>query len=89
MSCGRKEFSSKTDAIRALEQSKSRVSELIHKARSQHVQHFKNAVGKVIKEDHLVSSMPRIRISAAKSLSQRNNTFIGLSKRNFFQSVGK
>ena len=32
--------------------------------------HFKTAVGKVVREDHLVSTMPRIRISAAKSYSQ-------------------
>ena len=29
MSCGRKEFSSKTDAMKALEMSKTRVSEII------------------------------------------------------------
>ena len=66
MSCGRKEFSSKTDAMKALEQSKTRVSEIIDQARSQHLNSFKRSVGRTIKEDHIVAAMPRIRISAAK-----------------------
>ena len=48
---------------------------------------FKDAVGKVIKEDHLVSTMPRIRVSAAKSLSQRQNTLAMSGKRSMFGDV--
>jgi len=83
MSCGRKEFSSKVDAMKALEISKTRVTEIMMQARNMHLNSFKKSVGKTIKEDHIVAAMPRIRISAAKS-HQRNNTFIGTSKRNIF-----
>ena len=34
MSCGRKEFANKTEAMKALEQSKYRVSEILDKARN-------------------------------------------------------
>jgi len=64
---GRKEFSSKNDALKALEISKSRVTEIMQKARDMHFNSFKKSVGKTIKEDQMVSAMPRIRISAAKS----------------------
>ena len=37
ISCGRKEYATKDEALRALEQSKNRVSEIMHQARSQHV----------------------------------------------------
>jgi len=37
MNCGRKEFSSKADALKALEISKTRVSEIMQQARSQHM----------------------------------------------------
>ena len=67
MNCGRKEFSSKADALKALEVSKTRVSELMNQARSIHLNQFKKSVGRQIKEDHQVAAMPRIRISAAKS----------------------
>lgn len=81
MNCGRKEFSSKADALKALEISKTRVSDLMQQARSIHLNQFKKSVGKTIKEDHIIAAMPRIRISAAKN-PQRNDTFIGTSKRN-------
>ena len=67
MNCGRKEFSSKADALKALEISKTRVSELMQQARSKHLNQFKKSVGKTIKEDHTVAAMPCIRISAAKN----------------------
>ena len=83
MNCGRKEFQSKADALKALEISKTRVSELMDQARTVHMNSFKKSVGKIIKEDHIVATMPKIRISAAKShKQQRNDTFIGTSKRN-------
>lgn len=78
---GRKEFQSKTDALKALELSKSKITEIMQKEKEQCFNSFKKSVGRTIKEDHLVSTMPRIRISAAKS-QQRNNTFIGTTKRN-------
>ena len=37
MNCGRKEFSSKADALKALEVSKTRVSELMQQARNMHL----------------------------------------------------
>ena len=83
MNCGRKEFSSKADALKALEVSKTRVSELMQQARNMHLNQFKKSVGKTIKEDHNIAAMPRIRISAAKNTA-RNDTFIGTSKRNIF-----
>ena len=72
----------------ALEQSKSRVTEIMQKARDMHLNKFKNSVGRTIKEDHLVSVMPRIRISAAKS-QYRNSTFIGNTKRNILPKDGE
>ena len=83
MNCGRKEFQNKAEALRALEFSKSRVSEMMSQARTSHLNEFKKSVGKTIKEDHNVAIMPKIRISAAKK-DKRNHTFIGTSKRNFF-----
>lgn len=85
---GRKEFTSKTDALRALELSKTKVSEMLQKDRQQCFNSFKKSVGKTVKEDHLVSTMPRIRISAARS-QQRNNTFIGTTKRNILPGEGE
>ena len=64
---GRKEFQSKKDAMKALELSKSKVSEIMQREREHCFNTFKKSVGKTIKEDHLVSTMPRIRISAARS----------------------
>ena len=64
---GRKEFSSKDEALRALENSKTRVSEIMSQARSMHLNQFKRSVGKTVKEDALLASMPKIRISAAKN----------------------
>lgn len=84
MAFTRKEYNSPKDAIMALEVSKSRVTEMMNQARAQHMNQFKNAVGKVIKEDHLVSTMPRIRVSAAKSLVQRTNTLAMSGQRNMF-----
>ena len=69
MAFTRKEYNSPSDAIKALEMSKSRVHEMMSQARNNHLHVFKDAVGKVIKEDHLVSTMPPIRVSAAKSFS--------------------
>ena len=66
MSCGRKEFGSKNEAIRALEQSKTRVTEMMAHARNASLNQFRKSVGKTVKEDHIIASMPRIRISAAK-----------------------
>ena len=83
MSCGRKEFGSKNDALKALEVSKSKVTEIMHKARNMSLNQFKKSVGRQVKEDHIVASMPRIRISAAKN-QLTSNTFIGATKRNFF-----
>ena len=37
MSCGRKEFGSKIEAMRALEASKSKVTEMMHQARNMHL----------------------------------------------------
>ena len=88
ISMGRKEFTSKGEALQALEQSKSRVTEIMQKARDMHLNKFKSSVGKTIKEDHLVSVMPRIRISAAKS-QYRNSTFIGNTKRNILPKDGE
>lgn len=62
-----KEFSCKNEATRALEQSKTRVSEIMQQARSMHLSSFKKSFGKIIKEDTILAAMPRIRISAAKS----------------------
>ena len=73
VSVGGKEFVSKSDALKALEQSKTRVSEIMQQARSMHLNSFKKSFGKIIKEDTIVAAMPRIRISAAKS-HQRNNS---------------
>lgn len=64
---GQQGFISKTDALKALEQSKTRVSEIMQQARSMHMNSFKKSFGKIIKEDTIVAAMPRIRISAAKS----------------------
>ena len=69
MAFTRKEYNSPKDAIKALELSKTRVADMMSQARNNHLNVFKDAVGKVIKEDHLVSTMPRIRVSAAKSFS--------------------
>ena len=87
MSCGRKEFANKTDALKALEASKSRVTEIMSRARNMQLNSFKKSVGKTIKEDHVIAAMPRIRISAAKSLP-RNSTFVGATKRNIFPEGG-
>lgn len=87
MSFGRKEFSSKTDAFKALEDSKIRVADMMAKARNQQLNSFKKSVGKTIKEDAIIAAMPRIRISAAKS-QQRSNAFIGTSKRNILPGHG-
>jgi len=46
-------------------------------------------VGKTIKEDALIASMPRIRISAAKNNFVSGGTIGGIPKRNFFDSNGK
>ena len=67
MAFTRKEFNSPMEAIKALEMSKSRVAELMQQARSNSLNQFKGAVGKVVREDHLVSTMPKIRVSAGKS----------------------
>ena len=67
ISVGHKEFGSKNDALKALEQSKARVGEIMQQARSMHLNSFKRSFGKIIKEDTIVAAMPRIRISAAKS----------------------
>lgn len=80
--CGRKEFSSKDEAMRALENSKTRVTEMMMLARNMHMNSFKRSVGKTIKEDAIVASMPRIRISAAKN--NLNATTGVATKRNFF-----
>ena len=80
MNCGRKEFVSKREALKALEKSKTRVTEMIQQARSMQLNSFKQSVGKIIKEDHIVASMPRIRISQAKSLSRSG---YGFGQRNF------
>jgi len=53
-----------------------------------HLNQFKRSVGKTIKEDAIVASMPRIRISAAKNHSMQS-TIAGATKRNFFDSNGK
>ena len=74
MAFTRKEYNSPKDALKALEVSKSRVAEVMEQARAHSLNQFKNAVGKVIKEDHLISTMPPIRVSAAKSFSQRSST---------------
>ena len=81
ISVGHKEFGSKNDALKALEQSKTRVSEIMQQARSMHLNSFKKSFGKIIKEDTIVAAMPRIRISAAKS-HQRNNSIVGMSSNN-------
>ena len=83
MSCGRKEFTSKDEALKALEQSKTRVSEIMQQARSMHLNQFKRSVGKTVKEDAILASMPRIRISAAKN-NNMQSTIAGATKRNFF-----
>ena len=67
VSVGGKEYITKNDALKALEQSKTRVSEIMQQARSMHLNSFKKSFGKIIKEDAIVAAMPRIRISAAKS----------------------
>lgn len=64
---GTKEFGSKNDALKALELSKTRVTEIMKQARSMHLTSFKKSFGKIIKEDTIVAAMPRIRISAARS----------------------
>ena len=81
ISLGNKEFGSKNEALKALEQSKTRVSEIMQQARSMHLNSFKKSFGKTIKEDTIVAAMPRIRISAAKS-HQRNNSLAGFSSKN-------
>ena len=58
----RKEYNSPRDALKALEQSKSRVTEMMTQARHHSMNSFKQAVGKVIKEDYIVSSQPRVRV---------------------------
>ncbi len=63
MSCGRKEFGSKVEAMRALQASKSKVTEMMHQARNMHLNQFKKSVGKTVKEDHIIAAMPRIRVS--------------------------
>ena len=60
---------------------------MMHQARQQHISHFKTSVGKVIKDDHMVSTMPRIRISAARSLTQGSN--LAAHARNMFPSSTK
>ena len=45
-------------------------------------------MGKTIKEDAILASMPRIRISAAKNHNMQS-TIAGATKRNFFDSNGK
>ena len=62
---------------------------MMHQARQQHVNHFKTAVGKVIREDHMVSTMPRIRISAARSLTQGHSNLASNAVRNMFPSSTK
>ena len=73
MNCGRKEFQSKAEALRALELSKNRVSELMSQARTAHLNEFSKSVGKTIREDHNVATMPKIRISAAKNDTKQRN----------------
>ena len=41
MSCGRKEFSSKDEALRALELSKTRVAEIMQQQRYAHLENFR------------------------------------------------
>ena len=89
MCCPRKEFATPRDAIRALHESKIKVTEMMHQARQQHVSQFKTAVGKVIKDDHMVSTMPRIRISAARSLTQGHSNLANTAVRNMFPSSTK
>ena len=50
-----------------------------------HLDKFKGSVGKTIKEDALLASMPRIRISAAKNHVMQS-TIAGATKRNFFDN---
>ena len=84
MAFTRKEFNSPKDAMKALEVSKSRVTDMMNQARQQHMNQFKSTIGKVIKEDHLVSAMPPIRVSAAKSIVKRSSTLAMSGKRNMF-----
>ena len=87
MAFTRKEYNSPKDALKALEVSKNRVAEMMEEARTNHLSQFKDAVGKVIKEDHLVSTMPRVRVSAAKSISQRSSTLAMSGKRNLLGDI--
>ena len=88
ISCGRKEFLSKDEAMKALEQSKTRVTEIMQQARTMQLNKFKGSVGKTIKEDAMLACMPRIRISAAKNHAMQS-TIAGATKRNFFDNDKK
>jgi hypothetical protein len=70
--CNKMDYSSPNAAAQALEQSKSRISDLLQEARNTQVHSFKQAMGQLIHEDTMVSNMPRIRITASKNNAKKS-----------------
>jgi hypothetical protein len=55
------------EAHHSLLQGKARMSQFMTTAKTKQIENFRNAVGNVIKEDTLITSMPNIRVNAIKS----------------------
>lgn len=62
-----KDYSSVQEAHHTLLQGKARMSHFLTAAKSKQIENFRNAVGNVVKEDTLITSMPNIRINTNKS----------------------
>lgn len=62
---------------------------MMMRTRSIHMSSFKKSLGKIIKEDAIVASMPRIRISAAKNNSSSRNPSVKAKRSFFLEGAGQ
>jgi hypothetical protein len=61
------EFISARDAAMALDLSKRKINELLETGKDKHMSQFSSALQQVVRQDMMVSNMPKIRIKAVKS----------------------
>jgi hypothetical protein len=61
------DFISARDAAMALDLSKRKINELLETGKDKHMSQFSSALQQVVRQDMMVSNMPKIRIKAVKS----------------------
>jgi hypothetical protein len=65
--CPKYEYISASEATKALDSSKRKINEIMEAGKNKHVVEFTHALQKVVKQDMMVSNMPKIRIKVIKN----------------------